>query len=61
MVKRGENHHSAKATRQAADMITLLNDEGYSPVEIHSLFLLQINRRTIEDICACRTWNVATG
>lgn len=56
MVKVGEAHHRAKATRQAADMITLLNDNGYTPVEIYSLFQLGLNRRMIEDICACRTW-----
>lgn len=56
MIKSGAAHHNAKATRQAADMITLLSDNGYTPVEIHALFGLGLNRRIIEDICASRTW-----
>ena len=56
MIKSGEAHHNAKATRQAADMVTLLNDNGYPPVEIHALFDLGLSRRSIEDICASRTW-----
>lgn len=59
MIKSGEAHHKAKATQQAADMITLLNDNGYTPVEIHSLFQLDLNRGIVEDICACRTWRTA--
>ena len=56
MIKSGAAHHKAKATRQAADMITLLNDNGYTPVEIHALFDLGLSRGIIEDICASRTW-----
>lgn len=56
MVKHGEAHHRARATRQAADMIGLLSDSGYTPVEIHSLFILDLSRGMVEDICACRTW-----
>lgn len=57
MTKRGANHRNARATQQAADMITLLNDNGYTPVEIHAMFQLNISRGMVEDICACRTWN----
>lgn len=57
-IKRGQEHWNNKVCREAMQMIRVLAEAGFRPVEIHTLLTKQVivSRRCIEDICAKHTW-----